>query len=93
VTVIGVSGDSGEAHQGFIAKYKLPFTLLSDRDKAVMKSYGAYGEKMMYGEKKIGVIRSTVWIGPDGIVKKHWKKVADAAKHPAQLLETIKAAR
>ena len=91
MTVIGVSGDSGEAHQRFAAKYKLPFTLLSDADKSVMKAYGAFGEKMMYGVKKIGVIRSSVWIGPDGVVKKHWKKVADAAKHPGQVLELLKA--
>ena len=90
MTVIGVSGDSGATHEKFIAKYKLPFPLLSDPDRAVMKAYGAYGEKMMYGVKKIGVIRSTVWIGPDGVVKKHWKKVADAAKHPAQVLEIVK---
>jgi peroxiredoxin Q/BCP len=44
----------------------------------------------MYGEKKIGIIRSSVWIGPDGTVKKHWKKVADAAKHPEQVLETLR---
>ena len=55
-----------------VAKYKLPFPLLSDPDKKVMTAYGAFGEKMMYGKKVTGVIRSTVWIGPDGKVKKHW---------------------
>ncbi len=88
--VLGVSPDSGESHQKFAAKYKLPFTLLSDPDKAVMTKYGAFGEKMMYGKKTMGVIRSTVWIGPDGKVKKHWKKVAKAAEHPAQVLEALK---
>jgi peroxiredoxin Q/BCP len=62
--VLGVSGDSGASHQKFRAKYKLPFTLLSDPDKKTMRAYGAYGEKMMYGKKVTGVIRSTVWIGP-----------------------------
>lgn len=89
--VVGVSADGAESHAKFIAKYKLPFTLLSDADRSMMKAYGAYGEKMMYGVKKIGVIRSTVWVGPDGIVKKHWKKVADAAKHPAQVLAIVTA--
>ncbi|HZE98787.1 MAG TPA: thioredoxin-dependent thiol peroxidase [Planctomycetota bacterium] len=87
--ILGVSPDDAESHREFIAKYKLPHTLLSDPDKKMMKDWGAYGEKMMYGKKMIGIIRSTVWVGPDGVVKKHWKKVADAAKHPAQLLEVL----
>jgi peroxiredoxin Q/BCP len=88
--VIGVSADGAGSHKKFIAKYKLPFPLLSDPDRVVMKQYGAYGEKMMYGKKTVGVIRSTVWIGPDGKVKKHWKKVANAADHPAQVIEALK---
>jgi peroxiredoxin Q/BCP len=74
--VLGVSADNGASHQKFTAKYKLPFPLLSDADRKVMQQYGAYGEKMMYGKKTMGVIRSTVWIGPDGKVKKHWARVA-----------------
>jgi peroxiredoxin Q/BCP len=46
---------------------------------------------MMYGKKTTGVIRSTAWIGPDGVVRKHWARVADAAKHPAAVLEAIRA--
>ncbi len=49
--VLGVSADNGESHQKFAAKYKLPFTLLSDPDRSVMTAYDAYGEKMMYGKK------------------------------------------
>jgi peroxiredoxin Q/BCP len=90
--VVGVSADGAESHKKFIAKYKLPFPLLSDPDRAVMEKYGAYGEKMMYGKKTVGVIRSTVWIGPDGKVKKHWKKVANAAAHPDQVLAALRAA-
>ena len=89
--VLGVSADSGASHQKFAAKYKLPFTLLSDPKREVMEKYGAYGEKMMYGKKTVGVIRSTVWIGPDGKVKKHWARVADAAKHPDQVLALMQA--
>ena len=89
--VLGVSADGAESHQKFAAKYKLPFPLLSDPDRKVMEKYGAYGEKMMYGKKTVGVIRSTVWIGPDGKVKKHWARVADAAKHPDQVLAALKA--
>jgi peroxiredoxin Q/BCP len=89
--VLGVSADSGESHQKFAHKYKLPFTLLSDPDKKVMEKYGAWGEKNMYGKITMGVIRSTVWIGPGGKVKRHWKKVANAEQHPAKVLETLRA--
>jgi thioredoxin-dependent peroxiredoxin len=92
VVVLGVSADSPESHTKFSGKYKLPFTLLSDPDRKVMTAWGAYGEKILYGKKTTGVIRSTVWIGPDGIVKKHWKRVADAAKHPAQILGAVRGA-
>jgi thioredoxin-dependent peroxiredoxin len=88
--VLGVSADSGESHRKFATKYKLPFALLSDPDRKVMKTYGAYGEKMMYGKKTTGTIRSTVWIGPDGIVRKHWARVSDAAKHPDQVLDALR---
>jgi thioredoxin-dependent peroxiredoxin len=87
-----VSADSGESHRKFTAKYKLPFPLLSDPDRKIMEKYGAYGEKTMYGKKTVGVIRSTVWIGPDGKVKKHWARVASAAEHPAKVLEALRAA-
>jgi peroxiredoxin Q/BCP len=89
--ILGVSPDGPEKHQKFIAKYKLDFPLLCDPDKKVMTRYGAFGEKMMYGKKVQGVIRSTVWIGPDGKVKKHWAKVAKAADHPAKVLEALEA--
>ncbi len=90
--VLGVSPDGGPSHEKFIAKYKLPFTLLSDPDRKVMAKYGAFGEKMMYGKKVTGVIRSTVWIGPNGKVKKHWARVPKAADHPARVLEALEAA-
>jgi peroxiredoxin Q/BCP len=88
-TVIGVSPDSPASHQKFAKKYKLPFTLLCDPDKKMMEKYGAFGEKMMYGKKTRGVIRSTVWIGPDGVVRKHWKKVGKAADHPDHVLAAL----
>ena len=87
--VLGVSPDDEASHQKFVSKYKLPFTLLCDPDKKVMTRYGAFGEKMMYGKKTQGVIRSTVWVGPDGKVRKHWKRVAKAADHPAKVLEAL----
>jgi len=87
--VLGISPDNGASHAKFAEKYRLPFILLSDPDRSVMTEYGAYGEKTMYGKKTVGVIRSTVVIGPDGIVKKHWKRVAKAADHPAKVLEVL----
>jgi peroxiredoxin Q/BCP len=87
--VIGVSPDGSAAHQKFRAKYKLPFPLLSDPDKKVMAKYGAWGEKVLYGKKTIGVIRSTVWIGPKGDVLKHWKRVPKAEAHPEHVLAAL----
>lgn len=89
--VLGVSPDSQAAHQKFAAQHDLPFTLLSDPDKKVMEKYGAWGEKTLYGKKTVGVIRSTVWVGADGKVKKHWRRVAKAAEHPAKVLEALQA--
>ena len=90
-TVIGVSPDNGEQHRKFRDKYDLPFTLLCDPDRSMMENYGAYGEKMMYGKKVTGVIRSTVLIDETGKVIKHWSRVAKAEAHPAQVLETLNA--
>ena len=87
--VLGVSPDGAESHAKFVKKYGLPFRLLSDPDKKVMTKYGAFGEKMMYGKKTVGVIRSTVWIDPAGKVKKHWARVPKAADHPARVLEAL----
>jgi peroxiredoxin Q/BCP len=89
VEVVGVSPDSEASHRTFIEKIKIPYTLLCDPDKKMMTAYGAFGEKKMYGKVSMGVIRSTVWVGPDGMVKKHWPKVAKAADHPAKVLETL----
>ncbi|MDX1519368.1 MAG: thioredoxin-dependent thiol peroxidase [Gammaproteobacteria bacterium] len=90
--VLGISPDDENSHQKFIKKYKLPFTLLCDPDRKVMRKYEAFGEKMMYGKKVEGVIRSTVWIGPDGKVVKHWRKVPKAADHPDKVLEALQTA-
>jgi peroxiredoxin Q/BCP len=89
--VLGISPDDDASHRKFSDKYKLPFTLLSDPDRKVMTKYDAYGEKMMYGKKTTGVIRSTVWIGPDGKVVKHWRRVPKAADHPQKVLEALQA--
>ncbi len=88
VTVIGVSPDTAEKHQAFRAKYGLKFALLSDPEKSVMTKYGAYGEKMMYGKKVTGVIRSTFVIGPTGKVERAFYNVR-ADGHAAKVLSGV----
>jgi thioredoxin-dependent peroxiredoxin len=88
--VLGVSKDGVDSHNKFAAKYKLPFTLLSDPQTEVMKKYGAFGKKMMYGKTVEGTIRSTVIIGPRGEVIKHWPTVKRAEAHPEEVLEFLK---
>ena len=89
IVLFGVSKDSLTSHDKFITDFDLPFVLLSDPDAAMMKAYGAYGEKVQYGKKTAGVIRSTVVVGPDGKVVRHWPKVAKAETHPAEVLEFL----
>ena len=89
--VFGISPDDAQSHTKFADKYDLPFTLLCDPEKKVMEKYGAWGEKMMYGKKTTGTIRSTVWVGPNGKVVKHWRRVAKAADHPAKVLQALQA--
>jgi thioredoxin-dependent peroxiredoxin len=88
--VLGVSKDSIDSHNKFAGKYKLPFTLLSDPKTEVMKKYGAFGKKLMYGRTVEGTIRSTVVIGPKGDVVKHWATVKKAEMHPDEVLEFLK---
>jgi peroxiredoxin Q/BCP len=88
--LVGVSKDSLKSHEKFISDFKLPFTLLSDPDAAVMTAYGAYGEKLQYGKKTVGSIRSTVVVSPDGTVIKHWPSIPKASEHPDKVLDFFK---
>jgi thioredoxin-dependent peroxiredoxin len=88
--VLGVSRDNLDSHNQFIAKYNLPFTLLSDPQAEVMRSYGAWGErKNAEGKVSEGAIRSTVVIGPDGKVLRQWSPVQNAEAHPQEVLEFL----
>jgi len=90
VVVLGCSADTPESHRKFIAKHGLKVALLSDADRSVMKTYGAWGEKTMYGRTSMGVIRSTVVIDPNGVVAHHWpnvKAAGHAEKVRAKLAE------
>ena len=93
VVILGVSADSLKSHANFIGKYDLNFPLLSDPDKTMLNDWDAFGEKKLYGKVYQGIIRSTVIVGPDGIVLKHWPKVTRAAQHPEQVAEFFEAAK
>jgi len=73
--VLGVSRDSVDSHCKFIDKYDLNFPLLSDPDGKVLRAYGAWGEKNMYGKKTEGVLRTTVIIDGEGKVEKVFPRV------------------
>lgn len=88
--VLGVSADSLASHEKFVSKHHLNFPLLSDETADVAKMYGVWKEKNMYGRRTWGVARTTFWIGPDGRVKKIWKKV-DTARHAEDVLAEINA--
>ncbi len=77
-TVLGVSGDSPESHRKFIAKHALKVRLLSDPTHEAMAAYGAWGEKVLYGKRSVGVIRSTTIIDPQGRIAWRWAKVKAA---------------
>lgn len=83
--ILGVSPDTAASHVKFIAKYELPFSLLSDMDHSVAEAYGAWGEKSMYGKKYMGILRSTFVINEKGIIDKVIEKV-DTKAHTKQLL-------
>ena len=88
--VLGVSKDGIDSHNKFIEQFKLPFVLLSDPKLEMMKKYGAFGKKMMYGKEVQGTIRSTVVIDPKGEVIKHWTMVKKAEEHPQAVLDFLK---
>jgi peroxiredoxin Q/BCP len=86
--VLGVSPDSLASHEKFRTKYGLNFPLLADTDKSVAKKYGAFGEKVMYGRKVVGMIRSTFVIDDEGVVRKVFPRVR-VDGHDEQVLEAL----
>lgn len=89
--VIGISKDSIESHKKFITKFKIPFQLLSDEEVMVLKKYGAWGEKSMYGKKFMGIKRTTILIDPKGKIMKIWNNVK-VLDHAKDVLNFLKAA-
>lgn len=90
--VVGVSKDPVTRHAKFRDKHELNFPLLSDEEGTVLEKYGAWGEKKLYGRIFDGIIRSTVIVGPDGKVVRHFPKVR-VKGHVDAVLEAIEAHR
>lgn len=75
IEVLSISPDGPASHAAFSDKYDLPHTLLCDPDKHMMSAWGAWGEKVLYGNTVTGVIRCAYLIDPEGVVRKTWKRV------------------
>ncbi len=88
ISVVGISADSVESHAAFAGKFSLPFPLLSDPEMEVIKAYGAYGEKNMYGKKFEGILRTTFLIDSDGVVTRVFKRPKSAI-HAEEVLTAL----
>jgi thioredoxin-dependent peroxiredoxin len=88
ITVLGVSPDSEASHKKFETKYKLPFTLLADKDHAIADAYGVWGEKKFMGRTYMGVLRTTFLIDEKGKIKKVFEKVKPE-DHANEVLEAF----
>ncbi|HUY11026.1 MAG TPA: peroxiredoxin [Candidatus Dormibacteraeota bacterium] len=86
--IVGVSRDPVASHQKFKAKFKIPFTLLSDTESALCNAVGVLVEKNMYGKKRIGVARATFLFDPKGSAIASWPKV-DVDGHAEEVLAAI----
>ena len=86
--VIGISADSVESHKKFKEEYRLPFILLSDTEKEVIKTYDVWKEKLMFGRPVMGIERSTYLIDEDGVIVKAFSKVKPK-DNPKQMLKEL----
>ena len=84
--VLGVSTDSPKAHDKFVAKYQLPFLLVSDENKQIVQAYGVWGEKQLFGNNYMGIIRTTFLIDENGKIKKIINK-PDSKNHTEEILD------
>ena len=88
IEIVGVSPDGVSSHEKFRDKYRFPFALLSDEDKAAAELFGVWKEKSMYGRKYMGVERSTFLLDQQGVLRREWRKV----KVPGHAAEVLAAA-
>lgn len=86
--VVGVSPDSVKSHQKFVDKFSLKFSLIADEEKKILESYGAWGEKKMYGKPYMGVLRTTFVIDESGVIEEIFDKV-DTKDHSNQIIKAL----
>jgi len=86
--ILGVSADGEISHKKFIEKYVLPFPLIPDKEKKILKAYGAWGLKKLYGKEYEGILRTTFIISEDGKIEKVFTKV-DTKNHTKQILDEM----
>jgi thioredoxin-dependent peroxiredoxin len=86
--VIGVSPDNVASHKKFAEKFGLSFNLIADTTHDILKAYGVWGEKSMYGKSYMGVLRTTFVIDENGIVTGVFEKV-DTKNHSKQIISTV----
>jgi len=86
--ILGVSADSTKKHRNFIEKKELGITLLSDESTAMMQEYGVWQLKKNYGKEYMGIVRTTLIIDPDGIIKALFEKVR-VKEHVAKVQEKL----
>jgi len=87
--ILGISADSTERHQKFIAKHDLPFELIADENKKIVEKYEVWQEKKLYGKTFMGIVRSTFVIDKTGVVQKIFHKVK-VKGHVDDVLEVLK---
>jgi peroxiredoxin Q/BCP len=88
VTVYGVSPDSTKHHRRFINKCSLGIPLISDPERQLIDSQGLWVEKKFMGRQYMGVARTTLLIGPDGMIEREWRDVKPSG-HAAAVLESV----
>ena len=88
IAVLGVSVDDARSHKKFAEKFSLPFTLIADPEKTIVRDYGVWGQKSMYGRKYMGTNRVTYVIDEKGKIAAVWPKVKPDG-HAEEILESL----
>jgi len=88
--IVGVSRDSQKSHANFAAKQELPFPLVSDADESWCRAFDVIHEKVLYGKRHLGIVRSTFLIDPDGKLVREWRGVK-VPGHAQAVLDAIPA--
>lgn len=86
INIIGISPDEVKKHKKFEEKYALPFPLIADADHTIINKYGVWGEKLLYGRKYMGLLRTTFLIDEKGFIKKIFRKPR-SKNHSQEILE------